>query len=1140
MKKSLHSRHLLPLQIALLMLYPALTFAATTDLSDSPLAQSSSANLYPNIMFIFDDSGSMDWVYMPDSVNNDNSSNCFKNSAYNGVYYNPNFTYTPPVDSTGASYPDASFTSAKNDGYGITSTSTTNLNSSFKAYSGDTSQQAYYYNYTGTSPATPVVGTCYANSKYTKVTIGTSDTQATNFANWYTYYRTRINSMKTAVGHAFQPIGSTYRVGFTTISDSGTDSTKNTFLKINDFNQTQKDTFYDKLYKTKTSGYTPLRASLSKVGRMYAGQLLTGTDDPIQYSCQQNFTILSTDGYWNTDDETTTYGPLQINGSSKVGDQDGSTSIARPMYDKNAASNTLADVAMYYYQTDLRTSALGNCTGAKGSGIDVCENNVPGAGSDVNAQQHMTTFTMGLGANGSLAYSEDYLSGGSSDYNAIVQGTKIWPNPITGTNSSTLNRIDDLWHAAVNGRGVYYSAKDPNSMSSGITKSLASITARKGSSAAAATSNLEPVAGDNFVYIALYRTKWWDGDLQAETIDPNTGVISTTAQWSAQALLDAKASATSDTRTIYTYDSSTTTKLKSFTWANLTTTEQGYFTGMCTSSKLTQCTSLTTNQLANVTGANLVAYLRGQSGYEIQASNTTDNQIFRDREHVLGDMINSSPVYVKSPVFNYIDDNYATFRDTTQKNRTPIVYVASNDGMLHAFDAATGNETWAYIPPMVLPNLYHLADKNYPHYYYVDGSPLVADICPNAPATTCTGSQWKTILVGGLNKGGRGYYALDITNPASPKALWNFSVANDSDLGYTFGNPVITKRKDGTWVVAFTSGYNNVSPGDGNGHLYVLNANTGTLLQKLDTQDTSGVNVGSSTTPSGLSKINAWVETASDNTASRFYGGDLLGNIWRFDIDDLVPPSGKEAFLLATVGDPTATYPTPPATSLSVQSITAKPELFDVIVGAASYHAVSVGTGRYLGSNDVTDKAQQSLYTIKDDLTSNSLGIVRNSGKLVQQTLTTVVTNGVTTRQATANPVDWSTKYGWFVDFNPNNDSPGERINVDMQQQLGAILVATNVPNSDLCNAGGYAFLYNFDIANGSYLATSANETVGRKLSSNALVAGIKEIRLANGKIIAVVTDTAGGVNGVNPEGGGGNSNLFPKGKRTGWRELIN
>jgi type IV pilus assembly protein PilY1 len=789
-------------------------------------------------------------------------------------------------------------------------------------------------------------------------------------------------------------------------------------------------------------------------------------------------------------------------------------------------SDSLADVAMYYYQTDLRTSALGNCSGGlqlnlttclAGTTPDncgVCENNVPGSGGDITPSQHMTTFTLGLGVDGTLGYADNYLSGGSADFNAIVQGTKNWPNPIT---NSGAERIDDLWHAAVDGRGVYYSARDPDTLVTGISNALAGVTARAGSAAAAATSNLEPVAGDNYLFVALYRTVFWDGDLQARTIDPVTGAISADPIWTAQPLLDLKVGANSDTRTIYTFDSGAANKLKPFLWANLTASERGYFDSVCTgAAQLSQCGSLTSAEQALAVGENLVGYLRGQNGHE--------GTLYRDREHVLGDMVTSQPVYVKKPPFEYADSGYVTFRDTTQAGRTPMVYVAANDGMLHAFNADSGQESWAYVPPAIMGNLYRLADKTYSanHRYYVDGSPTVVDICPNAPSGVCTGAQWKTILVGGFNAGGRGYYALDITDPAAPKAMWNFSVADDSDMGYSFGNPIVTKRKDGTWVVVVTSGYNNILPGSGVGYLYVLNADTGELLEKIS----SGV--GDTATPSGLAKINVWVDLSTDNTAERFYGGDLQGNLFRFELDPGSPPAAPvstagTALALAQLG--------------ATQPITTKPELTLIPYGGVDYPAVMFGTGRYLGLTDLSNTDQQTVYAIKDDLSSSGLGAVRTNGVLVQQTLTNFTgASGEQLRSTSDNTVDWSGKSGWYLDLNPSNASPGERVNVDVQLQLGSLTVATNVPSDNACNVGGYAFLYNLDFRSGQYLQTALLKTAGTKLASNALVAGMNTIRLQSGKILTIITDTAGGITSQEtPTAVAGSGTA----SRVSWRELI-
>lgn len=814
--------------------------------------------------------------------------------------------------------------------------------------------------------------------------------------------------------------------------------------------------------------------------------------------------------------------------------------------------NTLADVAYYYWQTDLRTTGLGNCTGVLGT--DVCYDNVRGSGDDVNSQQHMTTFTLGLGVVGTL--NPDGYPTLSTDYNNLVTGPNNWSAPVSNTNTT----IDDLWHAAVNGRGVYFSAKSPDSLVTGLSQSLEGVKNRQGASAAASTSNLQPVQNDNFAYVALFNTNSWDGDLLSKQIDPVTSrfvkdPVNTTQDlivWSAQDQLDLLVSAASDTRTIYTFDSSTSNKLKAFTWANLNSAEQGYFNNMCSSPyKLSQCSTLIANDTANATttataasGANLVNFLRGQHGYEDVVTNT--NKIYRTRTHVLGDIVNAQPQYLKKPPFDYNDIGYVAFQ-AAQANRTPMVYSASNDGMLHAFNAVTGVEQWAYIPPMVMSNLYLLASKDYSnnHRYFVDGTPTIAEICPTAPASTCTGAQWKDILVGGLNGGGRGYYALDVTDPANPQALWNFTVDstdfNKANLGYTYGNPVVAKRKDscttlsgvttckgGTWVVAVTSGYNNVSPGDGKGHLFVLNAWTGALLEDIPTT------AGNTTTPSGLSKINAWINYANDNTTERFYGGDLLGNVWRFDIDNNVLPAGKEALLLAQLGQ--VDLP-------NAQPITTEPGLAEVDDGGNAYAGIFVATGRYLGVSDLANTDQQSIYGLKDNLTATGLGLVRTPGTLVQQTLNTYTSGGNSYRSGTNNAVDWTAKSGWYVDLNPGGDSPGERVNVDLNMQQKTLSLVGNVPNNNACNTGGYSWLYYFNFKSG-YLpgiagagAGAAAAAGGIKDSSNSLIAGTTQIMDSSGKTHTIVTHTDGTIT-IQDDKIPPPPPSFPR--RSSWRELVN
>jgi type IV pilus assembly protein PilY1 len=303
--------------------------------------------------------------------------------------------------------------------------------------------------------------------------------------------------------------------------------------------------------------------------------------------------------------------------------------------------------------------------------------------------------------------------------------------------------------------------------------------------------------------------------------------------------------------------------------------------------------------------------------------------------------------------------------------------------MLHALNADTGAELWAYVPTAVIPNMWRLADFDYPHLYYVDGGPVVGDVYD--------GSSWRTILVGGLGAGGRAYYALDVTDPTQPKALWEFSVSNSSNLGLTFGNPVITKDSAGNWVVMFSSGYNNVSPGDGKGYLYVLNVITGAQLASTPI----ATSAGDTTTPSNLGRIVAWTDADTDNTATRVYGGDMLGNVWRFDFDNQIGPSGKESFLLAR----TLTSGGTP------QPITTKPVVTRIKVGAINYDLVTVMTGRLLGTTDVGDTTLQSVYVFKDTLPATGLGSLRSNANMVAQTM---AVNGSTRNIPTLNTVDWA------------------------------------------------------------------------------------------------------------------------------------
>jgi type IV pilus assembly protein PilY1 len=1372
--------------------------AAVTDIYNQPLASSSAVAAKPNILFILDNSGSMERAYMPDEMSNTGKYGYWSVQC-NGVAFDPGYNYVAPVKADGTSYPDALFTAALADGHNgwgtgtvrnsLTTHSFTTGSKLFTLDGGDSSAYAVddavvmtsksdpslrmfgsvtawdsspndltinvttvqgsgsasdwyvsktnslnnstYYSYTpytggpaamdwtytssGVITSTTFYSECMSNigsspgsSRFSlqTVTTASSATVQQNYANWYAYYRTRRLMMRTAAGRAFQGLNNNFRVGFTTISDTTATEGTNRFVDVADYGTTQKAKFYKSLYEADGSSSTPLRGALAKAGRYFANKAPGQTVDPMQYSCQRNYGILSTDGYWNTGSETASYGPDQLTTNSDIGQSDGTE--ARPMNDgatttvtttttsitttqqqvdavtltattytryiwtiaattstcggfsgryvmsiqrqdrtataettssivqdvvttttdsvtKDAGtgaiisdppattntttttvsstsspgasgagtftnvgsavagcatstglsneglsagstvysttsdtlcngfgcnynatssgsstggavsgtnttylsgptttvlsgpttatssvdttsstggySNTLADVANYYYTSDLRTSALSNCTGALGT--DVCNNTTlqPLPPLDMATHQHMTTYTIGLGVNGTLPYDSDYLNQTSGAYANIKNGSANWPDPIS---SSGAVRIDDLWHAAVNGRGRYFATNNATTLSNALLGALSDANKVVGSAAGAATNSLEPIVGENNrAYIATYKTVEWTGDIKAYPLDATTGAIdTTTAVWSAQTQLEALSVGSRSIK----YRHPTTGALRDFTYSNLNTDGYGAnFANFCSKTPVpVQCGTLSPTQITTAnTGANLVNFLRGDDQYEA-TTNTTD-PLYREREARLGDVINASPIYVKKTPLSYSDTGHASYVASTA-SRQAMLYAAANDGMLHAFNADTGNEVWAYVPSFVMPNLYKLADTGYKdnHTYFVDGTPVVGDVY--------NGTSWKTIMVGGLNSGGRGYYALDITDPANPVSLWEFTHAN---MGLTYGNPIITKQADGTWIVALTSGLNNTA-GDGGGHLFIVNAMTGALLRTVST------GAGSVGTPSGLLKINAWIDSTADNTAKRFYGGDLLGNLWRFDHDDRILPSGNEAVALATFQH----------SSTSPQPITTKPQLTELTLSSGSkVPVVVVGTGRYLGLTDVPDTTVQSIYAIKDPLATTGYGDVRTRSDLVTQTVT--VSSGVGT--STNNTVDWLTKIGWKIDLPLSK----ERIVTDLLLNYNVIVAASAITGANECQpSGGSSYLYFINAYTGSGLNGSDGNggTFISQYLGAFLVVGASAIRTADGKTTIELVGSDASVHSKKQPSVNDPKNV----RRSAWRELIN
>lgn len=835
--------------------------------------------------------------------------------------------------------------------------------------------------------------------------------------------------------------------------------------------------------------------------------------------------------------------------------------------------NSLADVAQYYYITDLRPDMV-NDVRIKGSGPE----------EDRATHQHMTTFTLALGVSGTLNYSQTYKLDTIGDFarircnpmtgacnntcpssdpsfpNCTPKQWPVWPDPsinyaADGSLYSNPRSIDDFWHAAVNGRGQYFSANDTVAVVDGLQKALASVLARLGAGSAASVSSVEPIQDNNFVYRSSFITEEWVGEVMANTMDPATGVLSSTPTWSARDLLDSKIGVGCDRRTIYLFRSGATNNLTNFTYntqtcnesnqptgtatTDLDSNEQAYF-GAASIALLSQYAAMTdgsngtADQRTAAQGANLVNFLRGQHNLEgptlFRSNNLTT--LYRSRTHALGDIVGSQPAYVGPPGASYVDNGYSAFK-LANANRSNTIYVGANDGMLHALNASNGQEIWAYIPRLVLPRLYKLADNNYSstHQFYVDGTPSVGDI----NAGTTTSPDWKTILVGGLNKGGKGYYALDVTDPANPKGLWEFGWSNlcwngtstasgDCHVGYSYGQPIITKLQDGRWVVIVASGINNVnSPavsGDGEGYLYILNAATGTLIAKIAT------GAGDITTPSGLAHLTSFVDNGTlNNTSLRVYGGDLLGNIWRFDINNNLSPDGLEATLIGTATDPNGT-PQPITTRLELGEIDGKPWIY-------------AGTGRLVGVSDITDTQRQSLYGIRDPLSGSPVySDLRGSLDLRQLTQ---VGSGGTAYRTNACAITCPGTNGWVIDL----PDTGERVNISPQLQLGTIVFLSNVPSPSVCSTGGYGWVNFMDYRTGGTVATSPDLASSRRFDATIDVGGVIT-RQSDKRVIITVRGADGGGTTTNNQNSSGDKRYDlptvtppPAGKRVSWREII-
>ncbi|HEX8404720.1 MAG TPA: PilC/PilY family type IV pilus protein [Duganella sp.] len=972
--------------------------------------------------------------------------------------------------------------------------------------------------------------------------------EMTNFANWYVYYKSRLQMMKTSVGIAFSAITGNYKVGYVKLSNAGAGLAID--QKPADFTGNARSAWYDNLYNTTTSGSTPIRTAMDNTGRMFANLApynYGAGQEVVQYPCQQNFLILTTDGYWNGSSTANVANNDNVENPARFCNQ------ARGCVDGRAQGQpSISDVALHWYNGGSSTTTVSLRPALE---PDMTRPGSVPAASGENTHLHMNTYTLGLGVDGVMTYEPNYDTAprtGGDFYNLITgattgcpwnaNGPYVWPDPATGSTANTVQeRVDDLWHAAINGHGKYFSAQEPKDVVSGLSEALSNMQVRTGAAAAAATSTPNITRTDNDIFSDTFTTVKWYGELTDQKIDITDGSVNTVPVWTTSDTLGKRVGGNADSRRIYMMNpaGSAGGDLLEFRFANMSGITAGWFGNKCAT--LSQCTLLSAADKAIVNdGNNLVNWLRGQQQH-------ADDNLFRAYTLtsntpagatgpvpiVLGDIASSKPAFVRAPLGEYPDPAYDLFKDKygsadSPSYRSGAVFTAANDGMLHAFHAATGDELWAYVPRITMRKLPALASTTYGtnHQYTTDGSPEVADVKVDTPS----GRQWKTILVAGLNGGGRGYYALDITDTNSaPKQLWEFCAdaavcaLNDPDLGLTFGNPQFGTLADGRWVVFLTSGYNNipgsdgVGTGDGKGYLYVLDAYTGQLLKKV------GTNSGDPTTPSGLAKITAISDDpTADPRATYIYGGDNQGQMWRFD---LTAASGVVSVLKMGDAGPDKPITTrPDVTMCGVPTTVTTGGVATTSVQGT--RVVLYGTGRLLDIPDTSSTAIQSLYVLKDS--GATIANVRGAS-MVQQTLSVLGSSSNSNSFAiTNNAVDLAQRDGWFFDWSL---VAGERMNLDPQIVSGVANVVTNLPtSSSSCSVGGSSNLYQVNVCNGHAIGT---RPAGITLSNTSAAVGFIIVRLPNGQLKLITTLADG--RKVNNDG---QEEAAAEAHRVGWRRV--
>jgi type IV pilus assembly protein PilY1 len=958
---------------------------------------------------------------------------------------------------------------------------------------------AYYHLYYSDKPGASRPASCTNSVEdkncYLLVVAGSADDIAIgggdatlrkqNFANWYSFYRTRALATMSAAMSAVTSLGTNQvRLGWQTLNNGGCNSfgttckgydevSRENRIRTLDANKsgsttvTHRTDFYNWISRLDVGGGTPLRSAMQRSGEYFT---LTGRDSPYaqepyvtegtELSCRRNFHVLMTDGLWNSDSGVNFGGNVDSTNKTLP---DGTSYSARYPYRNPSTtppsgmsySNSLADIAFKYWSTDLRSNLTNNLGPYVVDRSGTATDQYWSPRNNPATWQHMVNYTISFGLGSVLTDPEWGGSTFSGDYAALASGAKAWPPVDESPSGDPEEHVYDLWHAAINSRGQFFNADDPVSISNAFKSVFSSILAANPSSAALAANSTSIQTG-TLIYQAKFDSADWHGQLVAYNVNLD-GSIGTTA-WDAASKLPAASSrkVTTSTGTLGT--------------------GQGKDFKTC-SSDLTNAQK----DVLNKTPGNVVDnkcqdrldWLRGDRSKEVANGGSYRSRV----TSVLGDTINSDPVYVKNEDFGYAGSgipgasSYAAFV-AAKASRTPMVYVGANDGMLHGFRADTGStdsgrELMAHVPNAVFGKLNRLMDPGYTHTFFVDGSPSVGD--------AYLGSSWKTVLVSGLNAGGKGVFALDVSDPANhgpSKVLWEFT---DADLGNTYSQPQIGQLKSGQWVAIFGNGYNSAASNE-KAYLYVVNLETGAQIAKIQAGTTASTN--------GLSTP-ALIDVDNDKVIDYAYAGDLQGNLWKFDLRSMASASWTVAQLFQARN-----------ASNEVQPITVKPALSQPTSQPSGGVMVLFGTGQYITSTDPSSTQVQSFYAIWD----NGAGLATRSQLQVQTIQAETSEFGYTLRQTSNSAVNYSTKRGWYMDLVVNGQSAvGERVVSNAIVRYDRVIFVTTLPSTDVCQPGGGSWLMELEAYTGSRTPVSVFNFNGDtffndsdKLTSGATASGVK------------------------------------------------